>query len=62
MNTQEMVTDIDALQMLAAEEVLHFGGNATCSPSFTCAVTTCSETVVDSDGPLGVRPVDVMQA
>ena len=38
MNTQEMVTDIDALQLLAAEEVMIFGGNATCSPSFTTVI------------------------
>lgn len=47
---------IDALQQLTAEEVEQVAGagNATCSPSFTCARTTCSETVVvDTEDQIG---------
>lgn len=43
-------TDINELQLLTAEEaeLVAGAGNAGCSPSFTCARTTCSETVVEA--------------
>jgi hypothetical protein len=47
MKNQPLVTDIAALQMLEAEESSVMPGN-TCSPSFTCKETTCSETVVEN--------------
>ena len=40
--------DVAELQELTAEEAEQVGGanqKQTCSPSFTCAKTTCSETV-----------------
>lgn len=43
---------ISDLQQLSAEEiemVAGAGGNNGCSPSFTCARTTCSETVVEDE-------------
>lgn len=48
-SNQEFVTDIAALQMLSPEESTVFSQNNTCSPSFTCQVTTCSETVEEDE-------------
>lgn len=47
-----MITnEIAGLQQLNAEEIemVAGAGKATCSPSFTCARTTCSETVVEDE-------------
>ncbi len=50
-----MVNDVSALQLLTSEEMEFVGGGrqqectvTTCSPSFTCQRTTCSETVCDN--------------
>lgn len=47
--TNEEAGNIADLQQLTSEEVeqVSGAGKATCSPSFTCAKTTCSETVVE---------------